>query len=184
MPAKTVVGDGLVPSRCALRAHIENAPHSRGIRRGRPQGSPLRARKRRPPARRKPHLFNGLGICSMGVPTPGPGRGRAGNNGVGDGLVPSRCPGQPRIPARATARPRALTGAIGSPLRNCHAIQRVGDLFHASSHPGDRGADAQGTTVVGDGLVPSRCPGRHVWRGRPQGSPLRAESAIRQPVEK
>ena len=29
----------------------------------------------------------------MGVSTPGPGRGRVGNTAVGDGLVPSRCPG-------------------------------------------------------------------------------------------
>ena len=42
-----VVGDGLVPSRCQV---------SRRVRRGRPQGSPLRGFV---------NLFNGLRICTM-----------------------------------------------------------------------------------------------------------------------
>ena len=70
------VGDGLVPSGRALRARIENAPHSRSnrrkpqaIRHGRPQGLPLRiARSEREPA------WDKSVPCCLGVGTALPAR--------------------------------------------------------------------------------------------------------------
>ena len=89
-------------------------------------------------------------------------------------------PSSPRDLRRQSARSRAgCWGGWGwGRTRRPQAGGSCGDnspgLCHGSYHPGGRDADAQGTVTVGDGLVPSCCPGkRHVRHGRPQGSPLR-----------
>ena len=82
---------------------------------------------------------------------------------------PVRLPRQPACPLRATTR---VAPTISS--RNSTDWGFVPCEFPPRRR---RLADVQGTTAVGDGLVPSRCPGgRPVWRGRPQGSPLRISS--------
>ena len=133
------------------------------IRRGRPQGSPLR---------------------SIRFAAPGRARERT----VGDGLVPSRCQGRtsgtgdrkgrPHDPYDCRPASRTRTNRRGracpvplprAPVRPARATARVAPTIHTIAAP--RRARER---TVGDGLVPSRCHGRrYVRHGRPRGSPLR-----------